>query len=52
MNLKHESKRHAVIQDGDKWIATLNTEDKPGLAEAVLKVIEEYEANRAKRNDE
>lgn len=55
MLLRHESPKHAVIEDDDKghpWVATVNTEKYPGLAEAVLAAIEEHVRKGAKRNDE
>ena len=44
--IREQSSRHAVIVDEDNaehpWIATINTENAPGRAEAVLKAIEEH----------
>jgi len=44
--IEAHSPNHAVIVDEDNsdhpWIATINTENAPGRAEAVLKAIEEH----------
>ena len=51
MNLKHESSRHAVITDDDKdhpWVATVDRQKYPGLAEHLFKAAEEYCAASAK----
>ena len=51
MNLELTSTRHAVITDDDKdhpWVATVDTQKYPGLAEVLFKAAEEYCAASAK----
>ena len=45
ITLKHESSRHAVIYEGDKWLATVSTERDKGLGEAVKELIEQRAAS-------
>ena len=45
MNLNKVSSRHAVITDDDKdhhWVATVDRQKYPGLAEVLFKAAEEY----------
>ena len=52
MNLTLPSSRHAVITDDDKdhpWVATVDRQKYPGLAEHLFKAAEEYVSNCANR---
>lgn len=41
LTVKHISRTHAELWDGETWIATVNIKDAPERAEAVRKAIEE-----------
>ncbi len=43
LTVKRISPTHSEIWDGDKWIATVNTQDAPDRAESVKKAIEDAE---------